>query len=90
MLLDGLLLESKSVLVPDKLRLGLWDTMSFHACFKKTDNVRIIWVLGKAEASTVMHKLSKLLRLILAELLDGDLLLLFLDVVVLLLLGSAW
>lgn len=37
-----------------------------------------------------MHKLLELIGLVLAELFDGDLLLLFLDGGVLLLLGAAW
>ena len=90
LLLDGFLLEGQSILVPDKLRGGLADSMSLHTWLEQTDDVGVVWILSKAESSAVVHKLGKFLGLVLAQFLDGDLLLLFLNVIILLLLGSAW
>ena len=46
--------------------------------------------MSEGKASAVVHELSELVWLVLAELLDLNLLLLFLDVGVLLSLGSTW
>ena len=86
MRLDGFLLKQESILVPDEIWSGETVTMAFQARFKASDDVSIVRILSKGEASAVVHELSELFWLVLAKLLDGDLLLLFLDVGVLLLL----
>ena len=90
LLLNLLLLQHKSVFIPDEVRLLDIKIVPLHAAFPETDDVRIIWVLGEAKSSAVVHELPELLRLVLAEFFDGHFLLLLLDVGVLLLLGSAW
>jgi len=64
--------------------------MSLHTRFEQADEIRVVWVLGEAQSSAVVHVLGELLRLVLAELLNSDFLLFLLDVIVLFLLGSAW
>lgn len=90
LLFNGFLFEGQSILVPDKLRCCLADTMSLHTWFKQSNDVGIVWILGKTQTSAVVHKLSEFLWLVLAKFLDGDFLLLLLNVIILLLLGSAW
>ena len=80
----------QSVLVPDKVRLGWVHVVLLHACLKQGDDISIVWILSKREASAIVHEFCKLIGLVLAKLLDFDLLLLFLDVGVLLSLGSTW
>ena len=78
----------QSVLVPDEVRLCWVHVVLLHAGLKQGDDISIIWILSKGEASAIVHEFCKLVRLVLAKLLDFDLLLLFLDVGVLLSLGS--
>ena len=63
--------------------------MPLHATFKQADDVAVVGVLGEAEATAVVHELLELFGLIAAEVFDGSLLLLFLDVGVLFSLGAA-
>jgi len=60
----------------------------FEATLEKSDNVSVIRVLSKGEASAVVHELFEFVRLVAAKLFNTDLLLLFLDVGVFLLLRS--
>ena len=90
LLLDLLLLQHQSVLVPDEVGSLQVESVSLHARLEQPDDVRIVGVLSEGEASAVVHKLSEFLRLVFAQFLDGDFLLLLLDVIVLLLLGSSW
>ena len=87
--LDGLLLEHKAVLVPDEVGVLGVKGVTLHATFEKTDDVRIIGVLGKAQAAAIVHELLEFLGLVSAKLLDGSLLLLLFDVGVLLSLGPS-
>ena len=89
LLLDEFLLEHQSIFVPDEVRLLKVDIIFLHTALEQVDDVAIVWVLGEAETSAVVHKFLEFLRLVFAELLDLDLLLLFLDVGVLLSLGSS-
>jgi len=63
--------------------------VSLHARLEQADDVGVVGVLGEGQASAVVHELSEFLRLVFAQFLNGDLLLLLFDVGVLLLLGSA-
>ena len=54
--------------------------MSFHASLKQTDNITIVRVLSETEAFAVVHELLKFLRLVSAELVNCNLLLLLFDV----------
>ena len=84
LLLDEFFFEHQPIFVPDEVRLLRVDIVFLHAAFEQIDDVAIVWVLGEAETSAVVHEFLELLRLVLAKLLDLDLLLLFLDVGVLL------
>jgi hypothetical protein len=85
---DLLLFYSQPVLVPNEIWL-LWVKMiSLQSILEKPDNVSIVWILGETKSPAVVHKLLELVRLVLAELLDGDLFLLLLDGGVFLLLGA--
>ena len=90
MRLDGFLFKSKSILIPDELRSRNFDDMSLHAGFEKTDDIAVVWILSEAQTFTVVHELLELFWLFSAELINGNLLLLLLDVGVLLGLGSTW
>jgi hypothetical protein len=69
----------------------LWvDIVFFHAAFKQPDDVSVVWILSKTQTSAVVHELLEFFGLVLAELLDLDFLLLFLDVGILLGLRSSW
>ena len=89
LLLDSFFLEDQSVFVPDEVWLLGIDTVSLHAALEQVNDVGVVGVLGERQASAVVHVLLELLGLVSAEFLDGDLLLLLLDVGVLLLLGSS-
>ena len=89
-MLDEFFFEHQSIFVPNEVRL-LWVDIAFlHAALEQSDDVAIVWVLGEAETSAVVHEFLEFFWLILAELLDLHLLLLFLDVGVLLSLRSSW
>ena len=90
LLLDEFFFEHQSILVPDEVRLLWVDVVFLHAALEQSDDVAIVWVLGETETSAVVHEFLEFFWLILAELLDFDLLLLLLDVGVLLCLGSTW
>ena len=90
LLLDEFFFEHQPVFVPDEVRLLRVDILLLHASFEEPDDVTIIRVLSEAETSAVVHEFLELLRLVFAQLLDLDLLLLLLDVGVLLSLGSTW
>lgn len=90
LLLDKLLFQHEPIFVPDEVGLLGVDMVFLHAALEESDDVAIVRVLGEAEASAVVHELLEFLGLVLAKLLDLDLLLLFLDVGVLLGLGSTW
>ena len=89
LLLDEFFFQDQPIFVPDEIWLLWVDIVFLHAALKKTNDIAIIGVLGEAETTAVVHELLEFLRLVLAELLNLDLLLLFLDVGILLSLGSA-
>jgi len=86
LLLDGFLLQHQAVLVPDKVGSFRIEAVSLHASLEQVNDERVVGVLSKAQAAAVVHKFFELFRAVSAELLDGHLLLLLLDVRVLLLL----
>jgi len=77
-------------LIPDELRNLRVDSVSAHAAFKKSDDVAVVGVLSEAQTLAVVHELLELFWLVSAQIIDGYLLLLLLDVGVLLGLGSSW
>jgi hypothetical protein len=83
-LLDEFFFQHQSIFIPHEVRL-LWVNIVFlHAALEKSDDVAIIWVLSETETSAVVHKFLEFFGLILAKLLDLNLLLLFLDIGILL------
>lgn len=90
LLLDLLLFQSKSILVPNEIWLLWIDVILGHAAFKQTDDVSIVWILGEWQASAIMHEFLELIWLIFAKLFDLNLLLLFLNVGILFSLWSSW
>lgn len=87
-LLESLLLENKPVLVPDEVgHLGV-PPVALHATLEQTQDVLVVGVLGELKLAAVVHELAELLGVSLAELVDGNLELLLLDVVILLVLGA--
>jgi len=89
LLLDLLLFQHEPVLIPDEVGGLQIESMALHARLEKVNNVGIIGVLGEGKTAAVVHKLTELLRLVLAEFFDGHFLLLLLDVGIFFLLGSA-
>ncbi len=89
-LLQLLLLEHEPVLVPNEVRhLGV-PTILLHATLKESQNILIVWILSELELSAIVHEILEFLWVAFAEFIDSDLKLLLFDVVVLLVLGSAW
>ena len=88
LLLDLLLFYSQPILLPNKFWLFGAETISLHAALEETNDVTIVGILGEAEASAVVHELLEFVWLISAELLNGYLLLLFLNISVFFLLRS--
>ena len=88
--LDGLLLENQPVLVPDEIRGLCVNFVLLHAALKQVNDETVVWILGEAQISAVIHELLKLLRLVFAEFFNRNLLFLLLDIGVLLCLRSTW
>jgi len=88
-LLQGLLLENQTVLVPGKIWGLQVETVTLHARVEQVEDVPVVGVVREAQLSAVAHELLELLGLVLAEFLNGHLLLFSLNVVVLFVLGSS-
>ena len=89
-LLEGLLLEDKAILVPDEIgHLGV-PAVLLHAALEETEDVLVVRVLSELKLAAIVHELAEFLGVALAQLVNGDLELLLLDVVVLFVLGTAW
>jgi len=79
LLFDGFLLHLESVLVPDEVgRFGI-AAILLHAGLEKANDVAVVWILSETQTATVMHELSKLLRLILTQLVNRRLFFLLFD-----------
>jgi hypothetical protein len=90
LLFDLLFFEDESVFIPDEVGSFEVESVSLHAALEKADDVGVIWVLSETECSAVVHEFSELFRLVLAQFFHGHFFLLFFDVGIFLLLGSAW
>jgi len=66
--LDGLSLHVEPVSVPNKVRICSIDIVSLHAVREKTDDIAIVGILGKAQASAIMHELQEFFWLSFTEL----------------------
>jgi len=78
------------VSVPNKVWIGSVDIVSLHAVREKADDVTIVGILSKAQASTIVHELQKFLWLTLTKFLKCCVLLLFLYLGILFSLGFSW
>lgn len=88
-LLEGLLLEDQPVLVPNEVGgLGV-ESVPFHAVVEEAEDVTVVWVVGEFEGPAVLHKLLELDGLVQTQFVNGDLLLLSLDVVIFFVFGPA-
>ena len=64
--------------------------MLLHAILKQFNDVTVVWILGEAQISAVIHELLELLRLVFTKFFNRNLLFLLLDVGILLCLRSTW
>jgi len=78
------------VSVPNKVWIGSVDIVSLHAVREKANDVTIVGILSKAQASTIVHELQKFLWLTLTKFLKCCVLLLFLYLGILFSLGFSW
>ena len=88
--LEGLLVLRKAVLLPGVVKSAGVQIVSAHALLKEAQAGSVVGLLLKFERSTVFHILTELRRVATAKLLKGSLNLLFLNVVVLFVLGATW
>ena len=88
--LEGFLLEEQAVLVPNEVGNFGVKFVTLHASFEQIDNVLVVRVGCEGEASAIVHELLELGRLVQTELIDGNLLLLALDVIIFLVFRSSW
>ena len=89
-LLQRLAFKIEAVLVPDEIRRADVKIVALHATLEERGDVAVIRVSGEGQPTAVVHELLKLGRLIEAELVNGDLLLLALDVIIFFVLRTAW
>lgn len=85
-LLQSLLLQNQSVLVPYEIGHLRIPSILLHTALKEPQNIFVVRVLSELELATVVHELAEFLGVTLAQLIDGNLELLLLDIVVLLIL----
>ena len=89
-LLELLLLQVQSVLVPNEIRCFWVPPILLHASFKETNHILVVRVLCELKLSAIVHELLEFFGISLAQLIHSNFNLLFLDVVVLLILASSW
>ena len=88
-LLERFLLQEKAVFVPDEIgRLGV-EVVAFHAALEKAEDVFEIRIACERETAAVVHVLFEFKRLVQTELVDGYLLLLALDIIILFVLRAS-
>ena len=63
--------------------------MAFHAALEETEDVAVVGVGRERQTSAVVHELLELGGLVEAEFVDGDLLLLALDVIIFFVFGAS-
>ena len=89
-LLQSNLLKLESILVPNKVWNFSIYAVALHARLEKAEDIRVVWITSKSQTSAIVHVILELLRLVQAEFVKTDLLLLSLNVSVFLSLASAW
>lgn len=88
--LEGLLVLGEAVLLPGVVEDAAVKVVALHAVLKKAEADPVVGLLFELELAAVLHILTELGGVAAAELLKRGLDLLFLDVVVLFVLGAAW
>lgn len=84
--LEVFLFFTKSILFPGIVEDFLVEIILFHALLPDANSLFIVWRLIKLQVAAELHELLELDRVSLAELAQGSLTLLFLDIVVFLVL----
>jgi len=79
---ERLFLQEKAVLVPNEVRDLRVELVAFHAAFEQAVDVLVVGICRECKASAVVHVLFEFRRLVEAEFVDSDLLLLSFDVVI--------
>lgn len=88
-LLERFFLQEKAVFVPDEIGRLRVEVVALHAAFEKTEDVFEVRIAREREPAAVVHVLFEFKRLVQAELVDGYLLLLALDIIILFVLGAS-
>lgn len=81
--LESLLLELKSVLVPDEVGYFRIPTVLLHATLEESQNVFVVWVFNELKFSAIVHVLLEFFRVSLTKLIDSDFKLLLFDIAIL-------
>ena len=87
--LDCFFFKDKPILVPDEIWCFYVKAMPLHTSFKKTNDVAVVRILCKREASAVVHKFFELVWLLFAQVFNCCFFLLLFDGSILFSLGSA-
>jgi hypothetical protein len=88
-LLEGLLLKEEAVFVPDEVGGLHVEVVALHATFEESQDKAVVWVSGETESAAVLHEFLKLAGLVHAEFVNGNFLLLTLDVIIFLILRAS-
>lgn len=88
-LLEGFLLKNQAVLVPNEVGHLQVEGVPLHAGVKQVQNVPVVGIVHELERAAVLHEFLELSGLVLAKLANFNLLLLALDIVIFLVLGTA-
>ena len=83
---EGLFVLGEPVLLPGVVEDATIELVPLHAAFEEIDTRAVVRFLFELERAAVLHELSELARVAPAELLEGRLNLLLLDIVILLVL----
>ena len=87
---QGFFIFGQPVLLPGIVKDARILLVSGHTAFKKVDTGAIVGLLFKLKRTTVLHELKELSWVTLAKFFKRSLDLLFLDVVILFVLGATW
>ena len=83
-----LFLQNQSVLVPDEVRRLNVEAIALHAALEQTQDVAVVWISSECQLTAIVHELTEFGWLVCAKLLNGDFLLLALDVIIFFRLGA--
>ena len=83
-------LQEKAILIPDEVWRAQLKVVALHAALEEREDVAVVGVGCERQPTAVVHELLELGRLVQAELIDGHLLLLALDVIIFFVLRASW